>query len=117
MEQELSLLIVFAAGLLSFVSPCVLPLIPGYIAFVSGLSINNMTERGLEEKKMAPAMLRSVMFVLGFSVVGSIGDLAWWFFSPEAAVTYNYRRCGHNNIWASADRSFQIRFHADHKAD
>ncbi|MBC8431491.1 MAG: hypothetical protein H8D96_06185 [Desulfobacterales bacterium] len=34
-EQELSLLIVFAAGLLSFRSPCVLPLIPGYIAFVA----------------------------------------------------------------------------------
>jgi len=61
MEQELSLLIVFAAGLLSFLSPCVLPLIPGYIAFVSGLSIDDMTERGSTDKKMASAMLSSVM--------------------------------------------------------
>lgn len=44
MEQELSLLIVFTAGLLSFLSHCVLPLIPGYIAFVSGLSIDDMSE-------------------------------------------------------------------------
>jgi cytochrome c-type biogenesis protein len=42
MEQELSLLIVFAAGILSFLSPCVLSLIPGYIAFVSGLSVDDM---------------------------------------------------------------------------
>ena len=69
MEQELSLLIVFAAGLLSFLSPCVLPLIPGYIAFVSGLSVNDMTERRRKDKKMASAILSSVMFVLGFSAV------------------------------------------------
>ena len=69
MEQELSLLIVFAAGLLSFLSPCVLPLIPGYIAFVSGFSIDDMTERRSTDKKLASAMLSSVMFVLGFSSV------------------------------------------------
>ena len=68
-EQELSLLIVFSAGLLSFFSPCVLPLIPGYIAFVSGLSIASMTERGFSGREMASAMLSSVMFVLGFSAV------------------------------------------------
>ena len=79
MEQELSLLIVFAAGLLSFLSPCVLPLIPGYIAFVSGLSLDNMTERGLTDKKLASAMLSSVLFVLGFSAVFVIlGASATW---------------------------------------
>ena len=79
MEQELSLLIVFAAGLLSFLSPCVLPLIPGYIAFVSGLSIDDMTEHGSTDKKMASAMLSSVMFVLGFSAVFiALGASATW---------------------------------------
>ena len=79
MEQELSLLIVFTAGLLSFLSPCVLPLIPGYIAFVSGLSIDDMTESGWTDKKMTSAMLNSVMFVLGFSVVFVIlGASATW---------------------------------------
>jgi cytochrome c-type biogenesis protein len=43
MEQELSLLIVFAAGLLSFLSPCVLPLIPGYIAFVNPINVYCLT--------------------------------------------------------------------------
>jgi len=79
MEQELSFLIVFAAGLLSFLSPCVLPLIPGYIAFVSGLSLDKMTESGSTDKKMASAMLNSVMFVLGFSVVFVVlGASATW---------------------------------------
>jgi cytochrome c-type biogenesis protein len=79
MEQELSLLFVFAAGLLSFLSPCVLPLIPGYIAFVSGLSIDDMTERQSAGKKMASATLSSVMFVLGFSAVFvALGASATW---------------------------------------
>jgi cytochrome c-type biogenesis protein len=79
MEQELSLLIVFAAGLLSFLSPCVLPLIPGYIAFVSGLSLDSMTERGSTDKKLASAMLSSVLFVFGFSAVFVLlGASATW---------------------------------------
>ena len=79
MEQELSLLIVFAAGLLSFLSPCVLPLIPGYIAFVSGLSVNDMTERESTDKILASAMLSSVLFVIGFSAVFVLlGASATW---------------------------------------
>ena len=79
MEQEFSLLIVFAAGLLSFLSPCVLPLIPGYIAFVSGLSVNDMTERESTDKILASAMLSSVLFVIGFSAVFVLlGASATW---------------------------------------
>ena len=79
MQPELSLLIVFSAGLLSFLSPCVLPIIPGYIAFVSGLSIDDMTGHDSTDKKMAPAMLNSLMFVLGFSAVFVVlGASATW---------------------------------------
>ena len=42
MNQSVSLLAAFAAGFLSFVSPCVLPLIPGYISFISGASMDEM---------------------------------------------------------------------------
>ena len=42
MNQDVTLLAAFAAGFLSFVSPCVLPLIPGYISFVSGVSLDEM---------------------------------------------------------------------------
>ena len=79
MEQELSLLIVFAAGLLSFLSPCVLPLIPGYIAFVSGISIDDLTGQDSTKNNLASAMLSSVMFVLGFSLVFVVlGASATW---------------------------------------
>ena len=79
MEQELSILIVFIAGLLSFLSPCVLPIIPGYIAFVSGLSIADMTGNDVADKKMASAMLSSLMFVFGFSAVFVVlGASATW---------------------------------------
>jgi cytochrome c-type biogenesis protein len=59
----IELLIAFGAGLISFLSPCVLPLIPGYISFVSGASLNEL----LEKKKINLAPL--VLFSLGFSFV------------------------------------------------
>jgi cytochrome c-type biogenesis protein len=79
MEQELSFLIVFSAGLLSFLSPCVLPLIPGYIAFVTGISVADLTDQGGSRRKMAYAMFGSFLFVLGFSAVFvALGATATW---------------------------------------
>ena len=42
MEENVTLLAAFGAGLLSFISPCVLPLIPGYLSYISGLSLDEM---------------------------------------------------------------------------
>ena len=56
-------LIAFGAGLLSFLSPCVLPLIPGYISYVSGQSIQEV----INSKKINPFPL--ILFCLGFSTV------------------------------------------------
>ena len=55
--------VAFGAGLISFLSPCVLPLIPGYISFISGSSINEL----LENKKIN--ILPLILFTLGFSFV------------------------------------------------
>ena len=57
------LFIAFSAGLISFLSPCVLPLIPGYISFISGQSLNEL----LENKKIN--LLPLILFSLGFSFV------------------------------------------------
>ena len=57
------LLIAFSAGLMSFLSPCVLPLIPGYISFISGQSLNEL----LESRKIN--LLPLILFSLGFSFV------------------------------------------------
>jgi len=59
----IELLIAFVAGLISFLSPCVLPLIPGYISFISGASLSEL----LENKKINIFPL--ILFTLGFSFV------------------------------------------------
>ena len=59
----IELLIAFAAGLISFLSPCVLPLIPGYISYISGASLDEL----LANKKIN--LLPLILFTLGFSFV------------------------------------------------
>ena len=59
----IELFIAFGAGFISFLSPCVLPLVPGYISFVSGRSLNEL----LESKKIN--LLPLVLFSFGFSFV------------------------------------------------
>ena len=59
----IELFVAFLAGLISFLSPCVLPLIPGYISFISGQSLNEL----LEKKKINLTPL--ILFSLGFSFV------------------------------------------------
>jgi len=59
----LEIIIAFGAGLISFLSPCVLPLIPGYVSFVSGKSLNDVLDNG----KISISSL--ILFCLGFSTV------------------------------------------------
>ncbi len=58
----------FAAGIVSFLSPCVLPLVPGYVSYVAGQSLNNPASQVAATGKFAPLRL-SIFFVLGFSTV------------------------------------------------
>ena len=57
------LIVAFGAGLVSFLSPCVLPLIPGYISYISGSSLSELIEK--KEINLIPIIL----FTLGFSIV------------------------------------------------
>ena len=57
----------FFAGLVSFLSPCVLPLVPGYVSMVSGIGIRELRERHLEQSRSV--MLHAIVFVIGFSIV------------------------------------------------
>ena len=57
------------AGLASFLSPCVLPLIPGYVSFVSGVSLQDLQGAAPDKGALRRAFLSSVWFVLGFSLV------------------------------------------------
>jgi len=66
MSGVLSLPIAFLAGLVSFLSPCVLPLIPAYLSFLTGLST---AELGDDQRDLATVLVPALMFVLGFSIV------------------------------------------------
>ncbi|MDE2492046.1 MAG: cytochrome c biogenesis protein CcdA [Elusimicrobia bacterium] len=59
----------FAAGIVSFLSPCVLPLVPGYISFMSGLSLDELSKGSKAGRALRHAGWESVCFVLGFSLV------------------------------------------------
>ena len=59
-----TLSVAFLAGLISFLSPCVLPLIPGYISYISGTSLDKLVE-----KKNNLVIIKTIFFTLGFSFV------------------------------------------------
>jgi cytochrome c-type biogenesis protein len=86
--ENVTLFTAFIAGVLSFISPCVLPLIPGYLSYISGVTLDEMrgTPSGGGAVAAAPVvvvnprvMMTSVAFVLGFSLV---------FVSLGASATY-----------------------------
>lgn len=56
----------FVAGILSFLSPCVLPLVPGYVSLISGSNVDGLQEN---QRVLRRVMFSSLMFILGFSIV------------------------------------------------
>ena len=70
MADILQILTAFSAGLLSFFSPCVLPLIPAYVCFITGLSGEELnTSEGRDFEKVKTILPESLLFILGFSIV------------------------------------------------
>ncbi|HZI55219.1 MAG TPA: cytochrome c biogenesis protein CcdA [Verrucomicrobiae bacterium] len=57
----------FLAGIVSFLSPCVLPLVPGYVSMISGASVEELQTK--DRKLMNTVFLHSLMFILGFTLV------------------------------------------------
>jgi cytochrome c-type biogenesis protein len=64
--QTVGLAVAFTAGLLSFLSPCVLPLIPSYVTFITGMSLDELTTR---ERDRRAVLVHGVLFVIGFTLV------------------------------------------------
>jgi cytochrome c-type biogenesis protein len=74
----------FTAGILSFLSPCVLPLIPSYVTFVTGLSLEDV------QRSRRIALIHSLLFVLGFTLI---------FLALGATATTIGRLLGYNREW------------------
>ncbi len=64
--EGISLFWAFLAGIISFASPCVLPLIPGYISFVTGVSVDELQQN---KAGLIEILIPSITFVLGFSII------------------------------------------------
>ncbi len=70
MSGQINFWAAFVAGLLSFLSPCVLPLVPGYISFISGVSLDELTHGSADRVGVFRKTLTgSLLFVAGFSLV------------------------------------------------
>lgn len=70
--EGVSLFIAFGAGILSFFAPCVLPLIPGYISFITGFSLDVLPGPNSEDrivKSLRKMLWQTILFVLGFSFI------------------------------------------------
>ncbi len=71
--QDLSLWLAYGAGVLSFLSPCVLPLVPSYVAFITGLSFEELTQEQPQGSKVRRTVLvHSLLFILGFSTLFTV---------------------------------------------
>lgn len=70
--QNISFLMAFAAGFLAFLSPCILPLIPAYVSYLTGVSFGEFSGELTKEKKRKIALItvfHSLGFILGFTIV------------------------------------------------
>jgi cytochrome c-type biogenesis protein len=65
MDGSISFAVAFAAGVLSFLSPCVLPIVPGYLGFITGMSLDELSEGTSRRAVLVPALF----FVLGFTLI------------------------------------------------
>ena len=63
--SSVSLGVALMAGVLSFLSPCVLPLVPSYLSFVTGMSLEDLQE-GVDRRA---TFIHSLLFVMGFSLI------------------------------------------------
>ena len=79
MTEPVSLLTAFLGGVVSFVSPCVLPIVPGYLSFISGVNVAQFKNREVPPGLARRVAITSLFFVLGFSTV---------FVTLGAAATY-----------------------------
>jgi cytochrome c-type biogenesis protein len=88
MIADISVLAALAAGVLSFLSPCVLPLVPPYLVYLAGASMERLAGDEPEPQVRRDAVLAALLFVAGFSTVfvafgasaSAVGSLlrAWW---------------------------------------
>ncbi|AJF07004.1 cytochrome c biogenesis CcdA family protein [Geoalkalibacter subterraneus] len=78
-NADITFWIAFSAGILSFFSPCVLPLIPSYLTYITGISFGQLKDAHPSTKVRVSVVFHSLVFILGFSLVFvTMGAIAGW---------------------------------------
>jgi cytochrome c-type biogenesis protein len=67
--ENVSVFVAFTAGLISFLSPCILPMIPSYLAFITGISLEELSQDQNLKKVRKSVITNSLFFILGFSIL------------------------------------------------
>ena len=68
-SAHISYAVAFAAGFLTFLSPCLLPLIPSFIAYITGISLKDMDDPAKKKEAKKKALIHSLCFIFGFSLI------------------------------------------------
>ena len=68
-SNSISYAVAFAAGFLTFLSPCLLPVIPSFIAYITGISLSDINDPGKRQEAKRKAVVHSILFIFGFSLI------------------------------------------------
>lgn len=88
--ENISLLVALSAGFISFLSPCILPMIPSYLAFITGISLEELSHEDKLKNVRKIVLLNSLLFILGFSII---------FIALGASATFVGRFLADNIRW------------------
>jgi cytochrome c-type biogenesis protein len=67
--ENVSIFVALSAGIISFLSPCILPVIPSYLAFITGISLEELSQQESLRRVRKKVIANSLMFILGFSIL------------------------------------------------
>ena len=84
--SEVSILIAFSAGILSFLSPCILPLFPSYITYITGRSLEDIKSSGKASDITKLTVINSLFFILGFSIIFVLMGIALAYFGSFLGI-------------------------------
>ena len=88
--ENISIFVAFSAGIISFLSPCILPLIPSYMAFITGISLEELSHEKNLKRIRRIVIVNSLLFILGFSII---------FVALGASATFLGRFLAQNIRW------------------
>ena len=114
MDLDVSIGAALLAGALSFLSPCVLPLVPPYLCYISGLSLDDLAgeEVMVERQHRTRVLLAALCFVLGFTTVfvllGAGASAAGQMLRQYHADSHPACRCGHHHHGAELSRPLPL---------